>query len=142
MEYVHYGSNKFDMKKFREIENIPEFAKPKGGLWASRIDTEYSWKEWCENNEFGLDKLKESFKFKLKEDAKILTIENHVQLEKLPRNKNNKITREIFIALDFEKLAKEYDGIEVLISKDQELYWKLYGWDCDSILIMNPNIIV
>ena len=45
------------------------------------------------------------------------------------------------MALDFEKLSKEYDAIEVFISKDEQLYWDLYGWDCDSILIMNSDII-
>ena len=41
--------------------------------------------------------------------------------------------------LDFEKIAEEYDAIEVNI--DNSLYYALYTWDCDSILIMNPNII-
>ena len=44
--------------------------------------------------------------------------------------------------LDFEKLSKSYDVIEVNISADRDLYWELYGWDCDSILVMNPSVIV
>ena len=41
--------------------------------------------------------------------------------------------------LDFEKLSKDYDAIEVIdIGK---FYWALYGWDCNSILIMNPDIV-
>ena len=44
--------------------------------------------------------------------------------------------------LDFEKLAETYDAIEVSISDDFELYYQLYGWDCNSIVIMNPKIIV
>jgi len=43
--------------------------------------------------------------------------------------------------LDFEKLAGIYDAIDVSISNDPELHFALYGWDCDSILIMNPDII-
>ena len=43
---------------------------------------------------------------------------------------------------DFEKLVSDgVDAIEFFISDDNKLYWDLYGWDCDSILIMNPNII-
>ena len=40
--------------------------------------------------------------------------------------------------LDFEKLQERYDAIEVYIDN---LYWDLYGWDCDSILILNKEIV-
>ena len=46
-----------------------------------------------------------------------------------------------WIVLDFEKLSHKYDAIEVNISSDDELYYKLYGWDCDSILVMNPDVV-
>ena len=41
----------------------------------------------------------------------------------------------------------EYDAIELHLSEEvvddylESLYFKLYGWDCDSILIMNKDII-
>ena len=47
-----------------------------------------------------------------------------------------------WILLDFEKLAETYDAVEVSISSDFDLYYKLYGWDCDSIVIMNPDVVV
>lgn len=56
-------------------------------------------------------------------------------------NSASKIFKDIFIALDFEEIKKEYDAIEVLISEDDQLYWDLYGWDCDSLLILNKDII-
>lgn len=34
-----------------------------------------------------------------------------------------------------------YDAIELSLSADHRLYWDLYGWDCDSILVMNPDKI-
>lgn len=44
---------------------------------------------------------------------------------------------------NFESLALNgVDAIEVFISEDKELYDKLLGWDINSILIMNPEIIV
>ena len=43
--------------------------------------------------------------------------------------------------LDFEKLAEQYDAIKVSISSDYRLYRALTGWDCDSILIMTPDIV-
>ena len=37
------------------------------------------------------------------------------------------------------ELKKEYDAIEIVIDK---LYWDLYGWDCDSILILNKEVVI
>ena len=48
-----------------------------------------------------------------------------------------------WVFIDFEKLAEQgWDAVEVKISNDMRLYWALYGWDCDSILIMNPDVVV
>lgn len=144
-KYIHYGSSKFDINKFNKIENRSWFTKPDGGFWASNINSEYSWKDWCLDQEFMLDELKQNFKFDLSKDSKILKIEDHSQLNDLPEIKIdkifNKLLRKTWKLLDFEELSKNYDAIEVLISKDRQLYWDLYGWDCDSILIMNPEII-
>jgi len=42
---------------------------------------------------------------------------------------------------DFERLlADGVDAVEV-VDIDQ-LYYPLYGWDCDSIVVMNPEIII
>jgi hypothetical protein len=43
--------------------------------------------------------------------------------------------------LDFEKLARDYDAVEILAGSNVDLYYAFYGWDCDSILIMNPYVI-
>ena len=44
------------------------------------------------------------------------------------------------LVFNFEKLVKiGIDAIDVTIN---EFYYLLYGWDCDTTLIMNPNIII
>ena len=85
---------------------------------------------------FGVDKTYIS----LSNDARVLYINSVNDLEDLPEL-HNEIGICSWKLLNFEKLAKTYDAIEVNISGDPELYFALYGWDCDSILIMNPNII-
>ena len=135
MKYIHYGSNEFDISKFEEIKNKESFFKPSGGLWGSRVESATGWKTWCINTGFKKD-LKKHFIFSLKEDAKILTINSNEQLRNLPKRKDT------FDGLDYEELSKEYDAIEVFISKDRDLYFSLYGWDCDSIIVMNPNKII
>lgn len=141
MEYIHYGTAEYSKDKFTEIKNERLFTKPIGGLWASRVDSEYGWKNWTEDEHFRTEVYREDnyFKFKLKDEAKVLVIDNAKQILDLPKQKNE--FNFSFVCLDFEKLAKEYDAIEVLISQDGKLYWDLYGWDCDSILVMNKEMV-
>ena len=137
--YIHYGSKHFDKNLFEEIKNIP-FVKPEGGLWASSIKAKYGWKEWIQDNNYMLDKYRDDnfFLFKLKEGSRVLTIKSKKELKKLPTHNVPTFNSNLFNWLDFEKIAKRYDAIEVFIDK---LYWELYGWDCDSILILNKEII-
>lgn len=145
VEYIHYGSNKFDINKFNPIMNRAFFNKPYGGLWASRINSKYSWKNWNENEQFIDCNEENSFKFILSENANVLEIHSHKDLDKIPQVNIQDEYSFLFSTNffpDYKKLlCNKIDAIEVFISDDYELYWKLYGWDCDSILIMNPNII-
>ena len=141
--YIHYGHTKFDKSVFNKIKNVDCSTKPKGGLWASDVGAEYGWKEWCNENEFRDCDKENSFTFTLSDDAKILYIESVNDLESLPKGKDKfGLNFSSWYLLDFEKLAETYDAVEVSISSDFDLYYKLYGWDCDSIVIMNPDIVV
>ena len=40
----------------------------------------------------------------------------------------------------FKYMGKTIRAIDYI--SDFDLYYKLYGWDCDSIVIMNPDIVV
>lgn len=137
--YIHYGATHFDENLFEDIKNIP-FVKPEGGLWASRVDAKRSWKEWTEDNEYMTDRYREdnSFKFILKKGARILTLKTKADLKNLPMSKIPTLDPTLFNWLNFEKLQEQYDAIEVYIDN---LYWDLYGWDCDSLLVLNKNIV-
>lgn len=153
MKYIHYGSNKFDKDKFLRVKNCDhDWTKPQeGGFWASRVDAEYGWRQWCEREDFHINNLNKSFKFDLTTNAKIFHIRNYEDLKKLPRLSNIvqyiPITS-LYYKIDFEKTSKLFDAIELHLSEDknsnykESLYFKLYGWDCDSILIMNPDVII
>ena len=141
--YIHYGHTKFDKSMFNKIKNVDCSTKPKGGLWASDVEAEHGWKDWCEAEEFRDCKEENSFSFVLSDNAKILYIESVNDLESLPKGKDKfGLNFSSWYLLDFEKLAETYDAVEVSISSDFDLYYKLYGWDCDSIVIMNPDIVV
>lgn len=141
-KYIHYGHTQFEKDKFLPIRNRQMFVKPAGGLWASDIKAKYGWKDWCEAEQFRDCKKEKSFTFVLSKDAKVLEINSVQQLTCLPQIEDTiGFSFSQWILLDFEMLSKMYDAIELNISNDYDLYWKLYGWDCDSILIMNPEIV-
>lgn len=162
-KYIHYGSEHFDLKAFDPIKNRYRFNKPSGGLWASPINAEDSWHDWCLFNNYKTDKLERSFKFKLADDAKVLYLNDVITVtdkrnrkyhlndsslsycirihEPLP---SDPFCPSIFasgINIDFQWLMmSRYDAIEVHMT--DIFYWDLYGWDVDSLLVMNPNCIV
>lgn len=147
MTYIHYGHTEFRGKDFRQIKNEAHWNKPRiTGLWASPVDSEYGWKDWCEDEKFGVCRVANSFTFQLSENAKVYVIDSVDDLINVP----HKITyspefllRTQFI--DFEKMSIDYDAIyltwngqcETRFSKPMDLY----GWDCECILIMNPDVV-
>lgn len=143
--YIHYGAKAFDLDKFKKVNNYDFFSKPTGGFWASPVDAKNGWKTWCENESFNLDGLNKHFCFELAEDAKVYHIRKADDIYELPLLAHSLFSCTVYI--DFEEASKSWDAIEVHISDDpameytNSIYWLLYGWDCDSILIMNPNVI-
>ena len=150
--YIHFGSSKYDPAKFRPIKNMPMLAKPKGGLWASPKDAVFGWKEWCKGSNFQGSNTDISFELTLSPKARILQINCTDDLLDLPEaDMPKEIPNHIFpwVCLDFEKLViSGVDAIQVNMSNDPAkgwddgLYNALYGWDCDSILVMNKDVIV
>lgn len=148
-EYIHYGHKEFDKNKFTKVTNDHSWVKPTGGLWASPIDSNRSWKDFCYDNDFRECNEENSFKFTLTEDAKVLHLRSTKDLEGIPEQKDSLKLMSTY-CIDFEKLMEMgYDAVELHLSEDcspggwmDSLYWKLYGWDCDSIVILNPDIVV
>ncbi len=132
--YVHYGSSSFDMNRFENVQNSDMLSKPiNGGLWASPEKAEEGWQKI--NSIRPQDK--SFFKFKLDETAKVLLLNNKESLEKLPTicSKSEKFP----IILNFEMLSGEYDAILYQLNKETNEI--LPCWDCDCLLVMNPNVI-
>lgn len=140
VEYIHYGHKKFQINRFDPIRNEEFRNKPFGGLWASRTDARYGWKDWNEDEQFRKCEEENSFRFTLSTSANVLEIHSHKDLDKISQVKKSLFNGSCLP--DFEELLfGGVDAIELFLSDDRELYWSLYGWDCDSILIMNPNVV-
>jgi hypothetical protein len=135
---IHYGAKKFTASKFSVITN--DWVKPRGGLWTSPIDSDYGWKDWCEAENFRDCDDSMSFTLEFNSDVKIYKIDTLKDLLNLP-----------LISLhvpsmkhpDFETISKEYDAIWLTENGQHVTRFSrpcnLYGWDCESILILNPK---
>lgn len=151
MQYIHYGSNSFDISSFKPISNR-QYNKPNGGLWASPIGTlhnEYhGWYNWCKENSYKVDRLNKSFTFNIDSEAKIFKIHKDEDLKKLKIYDRSYLLgfssedQDAFWNINFEQMIFDgYQAIEVLINT-QKIYWDLYGWDCDSLLVFDPEIMI
>lgn len=144
--FIHTGHNSYDKALFNKIRNVPLFVKPTGGLWGSPIDSSLDWTSFVNRENFEKQKYgKSSFKFRLN-TTKILYINSVNDLDRLPHlntyeNVLGKHLSSSYDELDFEKLAEIYDAMVVYISADYNLYYRLYGWDVDSVLVFNPNVV-
>lgn len=150
--YVHYGAKAFDHDKFLELKDKgilhhdwrKGINKPDYGLWASPVDTDFGWKEFCTNEDFRTDRLSESFTIELSDDAKVFTV---TKLDDIPSDyiteSKNRYGAESY-NLNFDRIMEDYDAMELIHSDGHysELHDGLfYAWDIDSIVIWNPQII-
>lgn len=147
-QYIHCGSQHFDIHQFVPIRNRETaFVKPEGGLWGSPVDSDNSWIDFCSWDEHFRMNIYKSFKFELSDNANVLFIDSVKTLDKLyskgfemPDHRKYPFMDDMYF-LDFEKILKNgCDAIEVAINP--ETYNALYGWDVDSILVMNPRCII
>jgi len=146
LSLITYGKGSFfDKNKFQLVKNMLYWNKPSGGLWASPINCNYGWKEWCIIEEFG--DLSSSFEFVV--TGNIFKIENSNSLNQLPLIKREESGYEEIVLMsalynrqliDFEAVANS--GVDAIwVTENAIRYKEFYGWDCESVLILNPNCI-
>ena len=134
LQVIHYGSKVYH--PIRPVFN-KKITKPLGGLWTSPIYSDNSWKHWCKRENWRTIDEDLSFKLGFKHTAKILVINSIKDVDILPKRKD--ITFEP--AVDFEKLAKKYDGIWLteLGEKSVRDSDNFYNWDCETVLIFRSD---
>ena len=164
--YIHYGADAFDPELFSPIRNSTWNTKPMEGtgLWASRENDPFGWSAWCRENRYSVQSLKQFFRFAVYADSDIIILEDTEQLETIPKTKPwkpkdlswmetvepGKIPSEeqlmqlyspnpCYIA--FEELVR--NGIDAVeLTNCGAFRDSLDIWDCNCILVMNPEIIV
>lgn len=148
--YRHFGSNCFDPMRFVPITNDPVRSKPYGGLWASRVDSDYGWWDFCQNQRYELGSLRTHFDFMIQEGARVHTIRTMDDIKMLPMRDNPMPAIYGPYLPDFvECLRQGIDAVE-LLWYDSRFHTEESGpvgralrtWDCDSIVILNPKMII
>lgn len=150
VECISYGlGNEFVESKFKKISNRHMFNKPNGGLWSSPVICEYGWRDWSNDNDWG--DLSTNFKFIF--HGKVLIIDSLKDLSGLPvqnlechqRRSQRNHGAEFPRNLDFVKINKSYDAIWLTAKGEREARFErgidIYGWDCETLLVMNQNVI-
>ncbi len=155
MKYRHYGIAQKDFNKSllkKAVTNPTAYLPlnmrgllsfylnkplPGTGFWASRVDSNFGWKEFCEYESFNLDSLTTHTDFELTSDARIYEIDSSEKVSYLRDNYSLKNG----CGFNFENLAEDYDVLE-LVDMTCDLRNAIYGWDCESILILNPEVIL
>jgi len=143
MRLIHYGTEVYFPEMVRPIRNKPMFPKPFGGLWTSPENSTYGWKHWCTDESFHTETLQYHFVLELI-SKKVLVIDTLEDLMKLPLL-NPHVPGVHFLRYpNFERLAKKYDAIHLTEEGQHRTRLtepNLYGWDCESVLIMNPRAV-
>jgi len=142
MIVIHYGASEYNPELFQPIVNSG-WIKPVGGLWTSPINSKFGWKSWCTSERFRVCDNSISFKLKINKESKIYKINSLDDLLNLP------LISAMYghsMVINFEELAKEYDSIWLTVNgqnKTRMTYpTSLYGWDCETVLIMNKNSFI
>ena len=138
--YIHYGSDMYDPGRMRE-KPWPFKDKPTYGLWGCDINEPYGWKEWSEDNDFHTDRLSKSFKFKLRENTRLLEVHKIKDICKYTYYDDYLESW----CLNFQELSKDFDALELFIDDDynrlhySSIFW---SWDINSIVVWNPDSII
>ena len=76
LDLITYGlGNHLIIEEIKPIKNKGgPINKPVGRLWASPINSEYGWKEWCNDESYSLDSFDTNFQFAI--SGNILKIDN------------------------------------------------------------------
>lgn len=159
-KYIHYGNDHFDPMKFKSIRNCDYDSKPMcgTGFWAAPAEdtSGYDWYTHVKGDEILCDEkdLTISFTLTVPDNANIVVLRDNMDIlalsdyicrydSLLETRIQNPSAFPPTISLDFEKMCEcGIDGVELDLQDHYDyMHYFFYGWDVNSILIMNKNII-
>ena len=160
MTLICTGRDKFDPAKFDEVRNTKSYGhilmKPKGGIWTSPLDSTYGWKDWCKAEGFMKERLDKYIILQF--TGTLYVIDGLADLLEMPINNHRVHTMNMGTVaasqpynipeaeLDFVSMKKQgIDAIHLTIKGEHRTRfsspWSLYGWDCETVYVMNQESI-
>lgn len=146
MKVVHYTKPFFKLHPIT-IKNGDGksglFIKPHGGLWCSPLESDWGWIDWCKAESYGDIEHEQRVILDL-DTSNFVIIDTVKDMEaKLPWVP---VVEGLFWTIDFEKMVREgIDGIHLTENGQVATRFthpiSLYGWDCETILILNERAI-
>ena len=142
---LHYSAKPLEFP----IRSVAQIARPDHkprGFWVSVEGVGDSWKDWCEGEEWNVERLAFSHEIVLRPDANILRLSTAENIDWLTKE---------FVApgappwayyqIDWARVAAKWDGIIIAPYVHErrlhhETNW-YYTWDCASGCIWNARAI-
>lgn len=144
-QLAHYSAE--PVTAIRSVEQLerPHF-KP-AGFWLSVDGNEDGWKEWCEGEEWGLERLACVHDVKLTPQANIFHLKSAADIDAFDVRFRSPIARDFsYFMIDWRSVAATYQGIiiapyiwERRLSLDGANWY--YAWDCASGCIWDASAI-
>lgn len=137
MRLLHYTATPFEFDPAKKY--LDDHWKPRG-LWVS-VEGEHDWKDWCEGESWGLERMHCASKVVLKPNANVLLVDTQDKLDAFNAEfgDNDDSCRSIA----WEKVKALYDGVIIAPYQWERRfnYMWYYGWDCASGVIWNLSAI-
>ena len=157
-EFCFAGDSYYDRKYFETVNFSDDLdtSKPIGGLWLCPYLSNKHPSEWIDFvEENGTDPMMKDIShitiFGLKDDARVLILDDpHLFEKEYGRFIDRREGRLARSNIKFDEVKKEYDAFFVDGSIVTSLSTtscaflpvRLYGWDVETLYVMNPDILI
>lgn len=114
------------------------------GLWLSD-ESEFGWKEWCEDSGFRLEGLTHRADFQI-DLADVCILNSVPKILEFHREYSRRPMQRGITLIDWCRVTDRYKGILISpysweLRLEPEMIW-YYGWDCASACIWDASILV
>lgn len=154
-KFCFVGGSYYDRKYFEETKCSDEFdfLKPIGGLWLCPYHNNKNpsaWIDFIKNNDMERD-ITHITIFELKENSNVLVLDDPYTFEeeygRFIDYREGRLARS---NIKFNEIKNEYDAFfidgsivtSVSGSYCASLPVRLYGWDVETLYVMNPDILI